>query len=141
MTSATKTDGTSLDVVDVLVNYTAPTAEQVAAYHHADTGTFKLDGSGITLDLATLVNKMGATEKIDLTGSGNNTLKLSLADVLAVSDTPHLFVTDNAGDSVQIMGTAGAPTVTSVGFIAYNAYSLDSTHQLYLQQGVTAVLA
>jgi hypothetical protein len=140
MTSATKTDGTTLDVTDVLVNYTAATAEQVAAYHHALTGSFKLDGLCTVLNLETLVSKLGVTEKIDLTGSGNDTLKLSLADVMAVSETPDLFVTGNAGDIVQIIGTTVTPTLATVGGIAYNVYSLDSTHQLYLQQGVTAVL-
>jgi hypothetical protein len=105
------------------------------------TDTLKLDGAGITLDLTALQNKVMGIEKIDLTGSGNNTLKLSLADVLAVTDTDRLFVTGNAGDTVQIIGADVTPSVATVGGVSYNVFSLDSTHHLYVQQSVTAVLA
>jgi Ca2+-binding RTX toxin-like protein len=114
---------------------------QTGGYIDGGTGTdtLVLDGTGITLNFASLQSKVVGIEKIDLTGSGNNTLQLSLADVIAVSDTPNLYVTGNAGDNVQIKGTSVTPTATTVSGVAYNDYNLDGTHHLYVQQAVTAV--
>jgi hypothetical protein len=47
-------------------------------------GTLELDGSGLTLDLTNISNiRIQDIEKIDITGSGNNTLILNLNDVPA----------------------------------------------------------
>ncbi len=60
-----------------------------------DIDTIKLDGSGIIFDLTTIANqgasspdgssRIESIEKIDITGSGDNTLKLSLNDVFDMS--------------------------------------------------------
>jgi len=118
---------------------------QPSAYVNGGTGTdtLKLDGAGILLDFTGLPNKVVGIEQVDLTGTGNNTLKLSLADVIAVSDTHNLYVTGNAGDIVQIKGASVTSTSTStsttVAGVTYYDYNLDGTHHLYVQQVVSAV--
>jgi len=70
------------------------------------TDTLALDGAGITLDLSTIANpKLQDIEVIDLTGAGNNTLKLSALEVLNLSSTTNTLKVDgNAGDSVSFSG-------------------------------------
>jgi Ca2+-binding RTX toxin-like protein len=66
--------------------------------------TLRLDGSGLTLDLTTIAdNKLRGIELIDLTGTGANTLVLSVLEVLNLSDTSNsLAVTGDADDVVFI---------------------------------------
>ncbi len=74
----------------------------------AGNDTLSLSGSGLTLDLATLRNKLSGIEVIDLTGSGNNTLNLELRDLVNLSDTSNtLIVMGNAGDKVNAVLGAG----------------------------------
>ncbi len=114
---------------------------QTGAYIDGGTGTdtLRLEGSGMTLNLTTLPGKVSGIEKIDLTGSGNNTLRLGLSDVLAVSETDQLYVTGNSGDVVQVVGSSVTASPQSVGGISYNAYNLNGTGlaDLLVQQGVT----
>jgi len=69
----------------------------------AGTDTLRVDGANKALDLTTISNaKITNVEIINLTGSGNNTLTLNLADVLALSLTTNtLRVDGNAGDIVH----------------------------------------
>jgi Ca2+-binding RTX toxin-like protein len=75
---------------------------------HGGSGDDRLviDGSGVVLDLTAIDdNVITGIEEIDLTGTGNNSVTLSLDDVLALSafeDT--LYLTGNAGDSVTATG-------------------------------------
>jgi Ca2+-binding RTX toxin-like protein len=67
------------------------------------TDTLRVDGAGVALDLA---GKAGSqirdVEAIDVTGSGDNALMLSLNEVLAMSSTTNVLRIDgNAGDSVN----------------------------------------
>jgi Ca2+-binding RTX toxin-like protein len=66
--------------------------------------TLRLDGSGLTLDLTNLKdNRLLGIEQIDLTGTGDNRLVLSLREVLKLSDESNtLTVHGNAGDSIQM---------------------------------------
>jgi len=58
--------------------------------------TLKLDGAGILLDLSLVSGPaLQNIEKIDLTGSGNNTLKLSLTDMLQGFDNSNVFNSSN----------------------------------------------
>jgi Ca2+-binding RTX toxin-like protein len=65
--------------------------------------TLTLAGAGLTLNLLTVANsKIQNVEVINLTGSGNNRLELSLQDVLDLSSTSDtLQVAGNAGDVVD----------------------------------------
>ena len=66
------------------------------------TDTLSLAGSGMTLDLAAIANtKLQDIERIDLTGTGNNTLRLTALEVRNLSATSNtLRVLGNAGDVV-----------------------------------------
>ncbi|EJM99159.1 hypothetical protein PMI40_03765 [Herbaspirillum sp. YR522] len=146
--------------------------DEVARLSSADTGvhggggidTLKLTGANQTLDLAGLTGlpttaKISSIEKIDLTGTGNNTLKLSLNDVLNLGGRD-LFVADgktqfmvngNAGDKVELSKMHGngvdpgswalaANTVTVAGQV-YNVYEHSVTHaELLVQQAVVTTL-
>ena len=105
----------------------------------AGSDTLKLDGSGINFDLTALTGKVLGMEKVDLTGWGDNTLKLALADVLAVSDSDQLCVLGNAGDVVNIAGGAVSASTQTVDGVVYNAYNLNGAGlaDLFVQQGVT----
>jgi Ca2+-binding RTX toxin-like protein len=75
----------------------------------------QVNGANVTLDLTLLDNsKLIDVEIINITGSGNNTLKLNLADVLDISTvTDTLRVDGNAGDKVHLAAgwTQGANEV------------------------------
>jgi Ca2+-binding RTX toxin-like protein len=93
------------------------------------TGTdrLRIDGSGVALDLPGLAGTtIKNIEIVDLTGTGNNTLMVSLADVLAISDsTDTLRVDGNAGD-VLIAMDAGSWTQESdqtIGSTTYHGYA------------------
>ena len=127
--------------------------------------TFKIDGGGIMLDLSlvggpALLN----IEKIDLTGSGDNTLKLSLTDMLQGFDDSNVFNSSNttsglaakvtrnqlmvdgdAGDKVVLTDLTSWTTGTNVvangeTYVVYNHNT--SAQQLLIDQGilVSAVL-
>jgi hypothetical protein len=66
--------------------------------------TLRLDGSGLTLDLTMIPNnRIVDIEQIDITGSGNNTLTLTVREVLNLSSHSNtLVVRRNAGDVVNI---------------------------------------
>jgi Ca2+-binding RTX toxin-like protein len=58
--------------------------------------TLELDGAGIVLDMSLLSSAaLQNIEKIDLTGSGNNTLRLSLTDMLQGFDESNVFNSSN----------------------------------------------
>ncbi|MCM2506100.1 hypothetical protein NDN16_20850, partial [Aureimonas altamirensis] len=82
--------------------------------------TLKLSGTGLTLDLTQVSNvaagnpsggnRLSGIEKIDITGSGDNVLKLTAADIADMSGSNvfettgryQLMVDGNAGDKVQL---------------------------------------
>jgi hypothetical protein len=65
--------------------------------------TLELNGAGLDLDLTALAdNRTRSIERIDLTGSGDNSLTLSVLDVLNLSEESNeLLVLGNAGDTVS----------------------------------------
>jgi VCBS repeat-containing protein len=75
------------------------------------TNIFKLSGAGITLDLtlATVSSNLRNFSSVDLTGSGNNTLKLNLEDVLSLSGAVDNAISTGADESKMLVinGDAG----------------------------------
>ena len=65
-----------------------------------------LDGADIVLDFANIdAGRIEGIEQIDITGNGDNSLTLDLADVLDLSDTSNqLTITGDAGDTVNLTG-------------------------------------
>ena len=89
------------------------------AFRSVDGGggidTLVLLGSGQIFDFPTLADtKISTIEKVDITGSGNNTLNLGFADIAAINDgdsvaftqagTSHFLVVEgNTGDKVKLL--------------------------------------
>ncbi len=112
----------------------------------ANTDTLRLTGMNILLDLTTKGDGVIKNiEKIDLTGTGNNTLKLNLTDAYAIqgTDTHVLYVNGNAGDTVQldsgwtIMGEDVSST--PLGGTTHYDYYHTGTSDLYIQTTITVV--
>ncbi len=109
--------------------------------------TLTLDGSGLTLDLTNISNiRIQDIEKIDITGSGNNTLILNLNDVFDASTSANILkVLGNSGDSVNASGFAkisGAKTESSITYDVYthSGANTDANAALWVQQDVGVVL-
>jgi Ca2+-binding RTX toxin-like protein len=114
------------------------------SFQRADGGsgfdTLALAGGGLNLNLADFRNQLDGIERINLTGSGDNTLTLLQRDVLNLSDTSNtLRVDGNAGDHYHLSGSGwvkGAD-VTLVG-VAYHTFNNGAVH-LLLNAALTAV--
>jgi hypothetical protein len=136
----------------------------------AGIDTLRLDGAGINLDLGVIRNvglvgginmsRISAIEKIDLTGSGNNSLSLSLADVVdmagmnsfnsgngwtglgAVEGRHQVVVDGNAGDKLTLTGGGwtDAGTATFNGH-TYEVYKNGSYGEVLVDTSLTRVLA
>jgi hypothetical protein len=127
----------------------------------------QIDGSGVVLDLTQIANvgagtpdglsRMEGIEKIDLTGSGHNTLKITAADVLdmsgmnlwnvdgdaAVADAlSQVMVMGNAGDTVDLAdsGWARRGTDFNHGGIDYQVWTDEAQRaQLLIAPNVTVL--
>ncbi|KAA6177452.1 Ig-like domain repeat protein [Pseudomonas marginalis] len=120
--------------------------------------TLVLTGANQVLDLSALTAQVSSIEVIDITGTGDNTLNLSLSDVLSqggdslftADEATQMMIKGNAGDVVNLDdlladGTdpgdwAGQGQVIVEG-VTYNVFqhsSLDA--QLLVQDGVTTNL-
>ena len=120
----------------------------------AGTDIIKLDGAGITFDLTKISNVLGedsrieSIEKIDITGSGANTLKISLADVLdmsgidATTDKHLLYVDGNSGDSINLLNTDGwtKGSDTTVNSNIYSIYTSGNA-QILIDTDTTVTMA
>ena len=142
-----------------LADVTYFSGANAGVHGNAGADTLVLTGATQTLDLTTLIDKLHSVETIDLTGTGNNTLKLSVEDVLdqggaglfdTASSKVQMMVKGNAGDVVNLEdmlhnGTdpgdwaAAAPVV--VAGVTYDVYQHSSLNaELLVQQGVTTNL-
>ena len=80
-------------------------ALDVSLNGNTGTDTLKLSGTGVNLDLGAVTVLLSGLEAIDLTGSGNNTLVITEATLLALSVTSDVVqVRGNAGDVVTAAG-------------------------------------
>ncbi|MEA5102493.1 Ig-like domain repeat protein [Pantoea sp. S18] len=120
--------------------------------------TLQLTGKNINLDLTALAGKIQSTEIINLTGTGNNTLSLSLGDVLQqggkdlfnMSGNVQMVVKGNAGDKVNLSdllpdngdvgdwSSSGNVTVGGVVYAVWQHSAIDA--ELLVQSGVTTTL-
>jgi hypothetical protein len=112
--------------------------------------TLALSGSALTLDLSLLAqpaagnatgsNRVDSIERVDLTGSGDNTLALKAADVLQLTGfnaftgngRHELLVQGNAGDKLDLTdgsGTSGwtQDSDTTLDGTAYHTWHHDTT--------------
>jgi hypothetical protein len=95
----------------------------------AGNDMLQLTGSAQSLNLAAIANdRIVGIEAIDLTGSGDNTLSLNLADVLDLSFTTNtLRVDGDAGDVVNSAGqgwTLGAEQLAGYTTYTFGAATL-----------------
>jgi Ca2+-binding RTX toxin-like protein len=98
------------------------------------TDTLRITGSGVTLDLTDIPvpSKISGIEKIDLTGSGNNTLVITADYLKALSEeTNTLIVTGNAGDAFRLAGmgweSRGSELVAGITYNKYVGTASDGT--------------
>ncbi|WP_445177494.1 Ig-like domain-containing protein [Pseudomonas sp. McL0111] len=124
----------------------------------ASNDTLALTGAGQVLDLTNIAGKLESVEIIDITGTGNNTLTLSLEDVLEQGqtslftndDTVQMMIKGNTGDTVNLNdqlsgidapGDWAASGAVEVSGVTYNVFKHDSLDaQLLVQDGVTTNL-
>lgn len=150
--------GGDVDNVFILTDVSDLASINTGIQAGSGTDTLKLTGSGQNLDLTTLIDKVSSIEIIDITGTGDNTLNLSLGDVLEQGesslftndDTVQMMVKGNAGDVVNLddllpdgtdpgdWATAGTATVAGVVYNVYQHSTLDA--QLLVQDGVATNL-
>ena len=142
----------------------------------AGLDTFALDGASIALNLTSIANQGGSTlgsssriesiERIDLTGSGDNSLTLGLKDVLDIAgmnsfnnangwldgtynlaaggalganpESRHQLVIDgNAGDSLNASGWGASVGTVTNNAATYDVYNQGLYAQLLVNQLVT----
>ncbi|CAB5504767.1 beta strand repeat-containing protein [Bathymodiolus thermophilus thioautotrophic gill symbiont] len=107
-----------------------------------NTDTLKLAGANLNLDLTRIDSgRIQDIEIIDLTGSGDNTLKLNLNDLLDISSTTNVLkVIGNSGDEVEVTGFSKS-SVESVDGVVYDVYSNAnaSTAKLWVDQELAII--
>ena len=93
----------------------------------------QVKGAGVTLDLTTVANsRITGIEKIDITGSGDNTVVMNPDDVQALStDSDTIIVQGDAGDSVRLAGEGwearGSELVAGITYNKFIAYATDGS--------------
>ena len=101
------------------------TGWSTATVHAGLIDTLILKGGDLILNLtaasSTHVTEM---ERIDLTGSGNNTVKIDFAALTGMNSNQHqLYIIGDSGDKVQLVGTSTAwgvgSTATHLGYTTY----------------------
>jgi hypothetical protein len=114
-------------------------------FHLADGGngsdTLALDGAGLHLDLTALADsRTRSIERIDIGGTGNNTLTLGVLDVVNLSDESNeLLVLGETGDVVN-RGT-GWTTAASGGSNGDGTSTIDGqTYQIYTAGQATLLI-
>jgi hypothetical protein len=163
-TTAQLANGSTLVVADAAFNYTLTAESEVSLVASVipapEPGsmtpmTLKVNSSGTTIDLASFVaqNANADITQVDLSGTGDNTLRLSLTDVLqqANANGQALQIDGNAGDAVELfmqgqssdLGELFNQGQTGANVHAYNAYDLDrnGTVDLLIDQAVRVTLS
>jgi hypothetical protein len=122
------------------------------------TDTLVLRGQQLEFDFTgdVATKDIKSIEKVDITGTGSNTIKLSL-DSLVQADTVslavngstltvhRLFIEGDTNDAVQLNSSLGtssnhvAPIAGTGALSGYNVYHFDATHELLIQQSITSI--
>ncbi|PUE50443.1 hypothetical protein B9Z47_01375 [Limnohabitans sp. 2KL-1] len=133
-TTAQLADGREMLVADAEFAYSD------LSYRVNAEGDLSLLGEQMNLDLSSLVSVHGALHSVDLTGTGANSLKISLSDLLSLGEQQPLRVLGDADDSVVLDATqwAASGTAQSEGH-SYAVYAAGSGQQLWLEQTIHTV--
>ena len=109
--------------------------------------TLKLNGNDLILDLTNISNaRIQDIEKINISGSGDNTLIVNLNDVLDASTSTNILkVLGNNNDTVNALGFTKASGAETEGSITYNVYThsganTDAEAALWIQQDVGLII-
>jgi Ca2+-binding RTX toxin-like protein len=113
-----------------------------------DTLALASDQNGVFLDFTAYgANSFTGIERVDLTGGGNNTAKLTIDQLLQMPDAGEdkLIVLGNAGDAVQLAGGPGnwsSQGTQSWQGLDYNVYAHSGVvgRELFVQQGLGLVM-
>lgn len=109
----------------------------------------RLTGAGVTLDLTAVADsRISGIERIDLTGSGDNTVRLAVRDVLALPDASDMFletatrqlvVEGDAGDRVEASGQGwvAGQDVTLAGVLYATYTHADAAVTLLIDNALT----
>ncbi|NIE61140.1 MULTISPECIES: Ig-like domain-containing protein [unclassified Burkholderia] len=149
--------GGNADTVFTVGNVSYFSQSGTGVHGGAGIDTLKLTGANQFLDVtklnSSMTEKITGIEIIDITGSGDNTLKLSMKDVLNLGHEnlfradghTQLMVNGNAGDRVQLSGMDGLDggNWTSQGMVAINgqAYALYENAALHVELLVQSSVA
>ena len=133
-TTATATDGSSVLVSDAGFKYNK------LAYNVND-GKLNLLGGDMNLDLSSFIATHDKIAEVDVTGSGNNHLSLSLTDVLQGTPEAKLKVTGDAGDVLDadlLKDWINSGTTVTEGSHTYAVYNANATTaaQLLIDQAM-----
>jgi VCBS repeat-containing protein len=147
LNASSRGDGSALSIASraVVVDDVFNLSSTANLSIHASTGadTIRLIGQGLTLDLTG--TSVSGVEKIDLTGNGDNTVKLNWGSLMQ-ADQHQLTIDGDAGDVVQFVVGGNTEVVRDVASTntAYNIYHVTTnyaqvltTHDLLIQQAIT----
>lgn len=118
-------NGSAMPVISGTAGDDTLVAKAGFAEIHGGAGfdTFKFDDSGV-LDLSLLSGKVTGIEKADITGTGNVELKLTVQDLLTMTDSGHqLTIVGDSGDKVSADLSGHNVAVTDMG--AFTRYVID----------------
>ncbi|WPG35933.1 Ig-like domain-containing protein [Variovorax sp. EBFNA2] len=154
--------GAGDDVVSLQISATTYFNQAMAAVHGGSgIDTLKLVGAAHALNLTKAAGKLSSMEVIDITGTGNNTLTLSLAEVLnnggldlfhtGDKSRVQMMVKGNAGDIVNLsdllpnkndQGDWLKKASVNVQGVVYDVYQFSTlAAELLVQKGVTVKLS
>jgi hypothetical protein len=133
-TTAAATDGSDVLVADAAFEYTS------LAYT-ADAGHLNLSGAGMNLDLSSVTALHGPITEVNLNGTGANTLKINLDDVLTGSTIKLQGGSDDTVALFHAEGWSQAGTSTEAG-VTYNVWHhTTSAEQLLIDQHMQVTTA
>jgi hypothetical protein len=130
-TTAITTDGSSMLVADAAFEFSA------LSYRVNAEGDLSLLGEQMSLDLSSLVAAHGALHSVDLSGTGANSLKISLSDLLSLGEQQPLRVLGDADDSVELDAAqwTASGSAQAEGH-SYAVYAASNGQQLWLDQQI-----